>query len=51
VDPALILLHLALYLPSTFVFGSHGAVCILKKIVTFFTLPFSELSLAGFMLL
>ena len=43
---ALILLGLALYLPSISV-SSFFVVLYLKLFVTFFTLPFSELSLVG----
>ena len=45
----MILLRLALYLPSTSViFGFRGALYIVKKfIVTSFSLPLSELSFVG----
>jgi len=47
-DPAVILLGLALYLPSTSVSSFFMVLCILNFfLVAFFALRFSELSLAG----
>jgi len=40
----------SLYLPSACIFDLHGAMHILKFFVTFFTLPYTELSLVRFVL-
>jgi len=44
---ALILLGLAVYLPSTSVSSLHGAIYVKFVFVTFCTLPANELSLVG----